>query len=124
MAQYTVAAGCGHTTSIALFGAMTERERRLAWMRGPDGKCNSCYAAAKRAEEAQQSESLIATYETQLRRTLTERGMGADDAVLVLAPQIADAELHGRGGDARIRAARRIVAEYTGAIAAGSGESI
>ena len=44
MAQYTVKSGCGHTTTVNLFGPGRERDRRLAWMRSPSGCCNYCYA--------------------------------------------------------------------------------
>ena len=50
MAQYTVTAGCGHTTTLQLYGPSRDREQRIAWMRSPTGKCNSCYAASKRDE--------------------------------------------------------------------------
>lgn len=51
MAQHTVTSGCGHTTTLQLYGPMQERERRLTWMRSPTGMCNPCYAQSKRNEE-------------------------------------------------------------------------
>ena len=50
--QYTVTAGCGHTTTINLVGPTTWRDRHLRWMQSTDGTCNPCYASTKRAIEA------------------------------------------------------------------------
>jgi hypothetical protein len=52
MAKYEIHCGCGHTSEIQLGGPMAERSRRITWMESPTGKCNPCYAASKRADEA------------------------------------------------------------------------
>ena len=51
MAQYTVTAkGCGHTTTLQLYGPMDDRRRRIAWMESETGLCNACYAQKKQRE--------------------------------------------------------------------------
>ena len=67
MAKYTVAAGCGHTVEQQLYGPEKERARRLDWMRSESGKCNACYAAMKREEEAARDEQRIEKLAEQLR---------------------------------------------------------
>lgn len=59
MADYTVIAGCGHTQQLQLYGKQTERRRRLEWMQSPTGKCNPCYAAYKRAQEAEAEQQAL-----------------------------------------------------------------
>lgn len=51
MAKHTITAGCGHTTIQQLYGPHAERQRRIDWMQSPAGKCNPCYAEAKRNDE-------------------------------------------------------------------------
>lgn len=95
MSQYTISAGCGHTTTINLTGPIRERERRAEWMRSPSGRCNPCYAAAKREQEratrAADVQALVAQLRAaagsltpeqgvQLRRQLTD-GMHAGTAM-------------------------------------------
>lgn len=60
MATYVVAAGCGHTSTIELYGPTIERDRRIGWMESESGKCNACYTASKRTEEAAGLTSAIA----------------------------------------------------------------
>ena len=55
--KYTVKCGCGHTQALDLYGSSKEREHRLAWMRSPSGRCNTCYAAGKR-DDAQHEHEL------------------------------------------------------------------
>lgn len=78
MAQYRVTAGCGHTTTVQLYGPGRERERRLAWMRSAGGMCNPCYAAAKRAEEA--------TRLPTLREALARAGIVTQEQLTALLP--------------------------------------
>lgn len=59
MAKYTGTAGCGHSYEIQLYGATSERTRRLNWMDSAAGMCNACYAASKRAEEAKHAHATI-----------------------------------------------------------------
>ena len=65
--QYTVTAGCGHTTTINLVGPTTWRDRHLRWMQSTDGTCNPCYASTKRAEAHTQDEIEAQRMAEQLR---------------------------------------------------------
>ena len=47
MAQYTVNHTCGHTSNVALFGPMTQRENRLAYLATID--CTECQRAREKA---------------------------------------------------------------------------
>jgi len=106
MAQYTVTAGCGHTTNINLVGPITERNRRLCWMQSTDGKCNPCYAMMKRAEEHTQEEIEAKRMAEQLRA----QQMDADyaDKVLRLETQ-ANEELLLKADPAKVRKARQVL---------------
>lgn len=66
MAQYTVKAGCGHTSTVHLYGKTTERERRLAWMRSADGMCNACYGAMRYRQEVERREIATNTLREQV----------------------------------------------------------
>lgn len=67
MAQYEVTAGCGHTTTVQLYGPHSERERRLAWTRSAGGQCNACYAATRREQEARQREAKVRELADQIK---------------------------------------------------------
>ncbi len=71
MAKYGVSAGCGHEVTVELYGPEAERRRRLEWMASPTGKCNACYAQAKRTEEAAQKAMRDEEEAASLARTLT-----------------------------------------------------
>jgi len=48
MAKYTVSHSCGHQQTHELFGKVSERERKLEWMKDTD--CTDCWKAKQRAE--------------------------------------------------------------------------
>lgn len=52
MAQYDVNYSCGHSGTVSLVGKVTERERKIEWLK-ESGDCPDCYRAAqqKKAEE-------------------------------------------------------------------------
>lgn len=55
MAKYTITHTCGHTEEVQLFGKMSDRERRIAWLENQEceecrrAKANAATAAAKDA---------------------------------------------------------------------------
>ncbi|MBN9424504.1 MAG: hypothetical protein BGO63_11270 [Candidatus Accumulibacter sp. 66-26] len=51
MAKYDVTYACGHAGTEQLFGKVSERERRLAWIEA-NKVCAECYKAQKTAEDA------------------------------------------------------------------------
>lgn len=107
--KYTVTAGCGHTVTVDLFGAGKERERRLAWMRSPSGKCNTCYAQGKRDEESHQHELEVQKYAALILSQIDRPG-----AIESLKSQVAELMRVGpmvASKDARIQAAIRVLAE-------------
>ena len=71
MAKYGVTAGCGHESTVELYGPEKERQRRLEWMRSPTGMCNTCYTEHKRREEAVRKEAELDKEAAALARTLT-----------------------------------------------------
>lgn len=103
--QYTVRCGCGHTQALQLYGPMAERERRLAWMRSPEGLCNSCYAARKRADEQAGQEAAIQAAMADILRRAREAGMAEDELRQRLAEALPTAT-----NRVYSEAARRIVA--------------
>lgn len=105
MAQYTVTAGCGHTTTLQLYGPTKDRDRRIAWMESPDGKCNPCYATRKRSEEAESFEAEVGAFLS----TLLAQPRPTDEILAKLKAQAAS----GMGSPAR----REAFARYLQAIA-------
>jgi hypothetical protein len=104
MAQYTVTADCIYIITIQLYGPESDRSRRIAWMEGPGGKCNACYAASKRAEEANRGSAEVETIARQLR----------DHAAQITAEVAAKwrAEIAaGKGSEAKRQAAEIVLAE-------------
>lgn len=49
MAKYQITYSCGHEGEIQLFGKMSERDRKIAWLER-EGLCPECYKAKKAAE--------------------------------------------------------------------------
>lgn len=54
MAKHKVKMSCGHTETIQLFGKMTDREKRIAWLE-EHGTCTACYKARKDAAHAEET---------------------------------------------------------------------
>lgn len=54
MAKYDVKMSCGHTETIQLFGKMTDRDRKIAWLE-EHGICSACYKARKDAAHAEET---------------------------------------------------------------------
>ena len=50
MAKYDITHTCGHSRTVALYGKLNERERKIEWMASQD--CPSCWAAKKRESDA------------------------------------------------------------------------
>ena len=105
MAKYTIKAGCGHTVEQQLYGPGKERARRIAWQESPAGKCNACYAVAKREEEAARAEARIAQLVGELRAAT--QPIFTPELLASLRGQIAAAP----EGDARAEAMRRYLEE-------------
>ena len=82
MAKYTVTSGCGHTTTVQLYGPVAERKRRIAWMQSAGGQCNPCYAAAQQAERAEQVDAAV--------RRLADEIRGAVDGGKISEADIAE----------------------------------
>lgn len=103
MAQYTVTAGCGHTSILQLAGPTVERNRRIAWMESPAGMCNPCYAAHKRAADEsvlqREIDVLMAQMRAQPRPTVEQ--------IAAVRAQIEA----GQGSAARREAVRRYLIE-------------
>ncbi|MBK6664481.1 MAG: hypothetical protein IPG47_17590 [Thermoflexaceae bacterium] len=104
MAQYTVEAACGHTASIQLYGPEADRSRRIAWMKGPGGQCNDCYAAYKRTQEAAAAEAEIEQLAATLR---AQSAQITPDVAATLRAQSAA----GKGTPAKREAVARVLAE-------------
>lgn len=52
MAKYEVKMSCGHVETIQLFGKMTDRDRKIAWLE-ENGVCTECRKAQKEQERAE-----------------------------------------------------------------------
>ena len=48
MGKYDVERACGHSETVRLYGPLSERDRRLAWMRRTS--CSACYREERAAE--------------------------------------------------------------------------
>ena len=114
MAKYTETAGCGHTTTMQLYGPHKERQRRLEWMRSPSGMCNTCYAAAKRAEERALRETERAREDTAVAQ-MVQRGADmlaaqGDEERVVAVDKIRSTYASGHGSTIQRRALEIILA--------------
>lgn len=54
MAKYEIKMSCGHVETIQLFGKMTDRDKKIAWLE-EHGICTACYKARQDAAHAEET---------------------------------------------------------------------
>lgn len=101
MAKYEVKMSCGHTEIVNLFGAMKDRERKIAWL-GEHGICTDCYKAHRdAAHAAATAEAAIKATEENLP-TLTGSEKQINWALTIRANKLADLAKMVEEGNAKI----------------------
>lgn len=64
MAKYTINHKCGHTSEVRLFGKVSERERKIAWLESQE--CREC-RAKREAEERSEKKAAAEAARTEAR---------------------------------------------------------